>query len=132
MTPEAADVLAKARECIENARRIAEASVPAVAGREAYMAAFHAAQAIIFERSGKALKTHSGVHSAFGRLAKADPNLGAEMSRFLAHAYELKDISDYRIGETVSPERAAEAIGASAAFVARVETALRSPGGLPE
>ena len=30
------------------------------AGRTAYLAGFHAAQALIFERTGRAVKTHRG------------------------------------------------------------------------
>jgi uncharacterized protein (UPF0332 family) len=38
----------------------------------AYMARFHAAQALIFETSGRIYKTHSGVQSEFSRLVKDD------------------------------------------------------------
>jgi uncharacterized protein (UPF0332 family) len=58
LTPEAADHLAKASRCLTRARTILAAGVGEDAGRNAYLAAFHAAQALIAERTGKAAKTH--------------------------------------------------------------------------
>jgi hypothetical protein len=40
------------------------------AGRAAYLADFHAAEALIFERDRRTLKTHCGVQSEFSRLIK--------------------------------------------------------------
>jgi uncharacterized protein (UPF0332 family) len=47
------------------------------ASRNAYLAGFHAAQAFIFERHGKVLKTHKGVQMEFLRLTKNDSRLMA-------------------------------------------------------
>ena len=58
MTPEAAASFAKARQCLALARIILAAGVGEDAGRNAYLAAFHAAQALIAERIGKYTKTH--------------------------------------------------------------------------
>ena len=54
--------------------------MPEVAAREAYMASFHAAQACLFERDGRAPKTHSGVHAAFG-LSGDMPNPSGDDAR---------------------------------------------------
>jgi uncharacterized protein (UPF0332 family) len=48
------------------------AELPDEAGRMAYLAGFHAAQARIFERTGRTPKTHRGVRSQFGSLAVAN------------------------------------------------------------
>jgi uncharacterized protein (UPF0332 family) len=61
--PEAADYLNKARHCLAGAKRIAAAGLPDVAAREAYLAAYRAAEAYTFEHAGKAAKTHRGVRS---------------------------------------------------------------------
>lgn len=37
------------------------------AGRMAYLAGYHAAQALLFEKSGKIVKTHQSVQSHFAR-----------------------------------------------------------------
>ena len=83
--------------------------MPEVAAREAYMAAFHAAQACLFERDGRAPKTHSGVHAAFGQLAAREPGLGRRLGSFLPRAYNLKDISNYSTTRTVSEAQAGAA-----------------------
>jgi uncharacterized protein (UPF0332 family) len=41
--------------------------------RAAYLAGFHAAQALISERTGRIAKSHSGARIAFARLVKEDP-----------------------------------------------------------
>ena len=65
MKPETQDYIASARRHLGYAvRNLSPESAP-VAAREAYMAAFHAAQALIFERTGKPAKTHNGTQSRF-------------------------------------------------------------------
>jgi uncharacterized protein (UPF0332 family) len=105
-------------------RKLAEA-----AGRAAYLAAFHAAQALIFERNAKVPKTHRGVHAQFSRLARDIPGLGADLSRFLSRAYDFKVVADYEIGPDVSVPLA-EAIAATKAaenFVDRIAELLDKP-----
>jgi len=73
VTPEAARYLEKARKCLAHARATLGIGLSNDAGRNAYLAAFHAAQAFIFEQTGKIAKTHSGVRSEFARLAEEAP-----------------------------------------------------------
>jgi uncharacterized protein (UPF0332 family) len=47
--------------------------VPRIAGREAYLAAFHAAEALLYERTAKIAKTHRGLRAEFARLSKDEP-----------------------------------------------------------
>jgi uncharacterized protein (UPF0332 family) len=96
VTPETGEHLAKARECLARAKIILGAGVGEDAGRDAYLAGFHAAQALILGRSGKIVKTHRGVHRLFCQLAKNEPVL-REFARFLSQAYNLKDIADYEL-----------------------------------
>jgi uncharacterized protein (UPF0332 family) len=65
------------------------------AGRAAYLACFHVAQAIIFEREGRVLKTHRGVQTEFNRLMKDDPRADRELVGFMARAYRFKTVADY-------------------------------------
>jgi uncharacterized protein (UPF0332 family) len=78
---------------LEKARQLAND-----AGRNAYLAVFHAAQALIFERTGKAAKSHRGVQSEFHRLAKDDSNIDKSFPVFLTQAYNLKAVADYEAG----------------------------------
>ena len=90
------------------------------AGRTAYLAGFHAAQAFIFERVGKVLKSHKGVHSEFLRLTKDDPRMDHALRTFLSRTYNLKAIADYETGpgSDISAERATEAVENGKRFVA--------------
>ena len=71
MKAETANCLAKARRCLDRANNIAALPEPEVAAREAYLAAYHAAEAYIFERTGKGVKTHRGLRATFSRLDAA-------------------------------------------------------------
>jgi uncharacterized protein (UPF0332 family) len=62
--------LDKARELLDNADAVLRIDLYETAGRTAYLAGFHAAQALIFETSGRIYKTHSGVHGEFSRLVE--------------------------------------------------------------
>lgn len=82
------------------------------AGRTAYLAGSHAAQAFIFERDGRVFKTHRGVQAEFLRLTKDDPRVDRETRSFLSRSYNLKAIADYETGpgSEISAERAAAAV----------------------
>ena len=97
------------------------------AGRTAYLAAFHAAQALIFERTGRTPKTHQGVRTQFAKLARADNHFEIALRRFLTDAYDLKSIADYAIGPhaMVTGEDATEAVERAHQFVERVTSILR-------
>ena len=103
---------------MNEARAVAGIELPEAAGRAAYLAAFHAAQALIFERIGKVPKTHHGVHAQFSRLARNEPRIG-ELPRFLSQAYDFKTVADYEIGPdaTVPLPEAISAIEAAQRFI---------------
>jgi uncharacterized protein (UPF0332 family) len=128
VSPEAAEHVEKARQCLSRARTIYGAEVPDVAAREAYLAAFHAAQALITERSGRNAKTHKGVHVQFARLTKDDARIDQELRQFLPKAYDMKSIADYGVEPEieVSFEQAEAAIETAARFVDCVATVLAS------
>jgi uncharacterized protein (UPF0332 family) len=54
--PEAERSLEKADQCLTTARAELDINLSSEAGRNAYLAAFHAARAFIFERTDKFLK----------------------------------------------------------------------------
>lgn len=125
MTPVAEDLIRKARVTLEQAEIILKAGVPMVAARQACMAAFHAAQALIHDRDGKVPKTHSGVQQQFARLALTDATLGEDMGRFLSRAYDYKDIADYRTDRAVTVIEAGDVIAKAKDFVTRIESRLK-------
>jgi uncharacterized protein (UPF0332 family) len=123
--------LDKARLCIVKARveLASAASEPLIAedaGRNAYYAAFHAAQALIFERTGKVSKTHGGVHRLFHRLIQNEPTISGKLRSFIISAYDLKSIADYdtaAVGK-VTPARASEAIATAEQLLAAIVAVL--------
>ncbi|PWC33415.1 HEPN domain-containing protein [Azospirillum sp. TSO35-2] len=122
MTPEAAGYLDKAQRCLGYARVNLGVDLGNDAGRNAYLAAFHAVQALIFERTGRVAKTHQGVHAEFSRLTKDDPSIAPELRLFLSQAYNLKAVADYEMGPDaeVPVEHAAAALTTAERFVALI------------
>ncbi len=96
------------------------------AARTAYLAAFHAAQALIFDRTSRVLKTHNGVHTEFARLVRNDESFGPTLRVFLSRAYEFKAVADYGVGDRMraTPDEAREAVDEAIRFVALVESKL--------
>jgi uncharacterized protein (UPF0332 family) len=68
------------------------------AGRSAYLAGFHAARALISEKTGRSVITHRGVSGELHRLTRDDPRLDTELRAFLGRTYNLKAIADYETG----------------------------------
>jgi uncharacterized protein (UPF0332 family) len=119
--PEVSEHLVKARECLTRARIILEAGVGEDAGRDAYLAGFHAAQAVIRARTSKTAKTHRGVHRIISQLGRTEPPLAA-LAVFLSQAYNMKAVADYELGPGagVPLERARDAIDQAGEFIEQV------------
>ena len=83
MRPETAQFLDNARRMLERGRLMMRAPLYEDAGRAAYLACFHVAQALIFEREGRVLKTHGGVQSEFHRLTHNQSPVDGGLRGFL-------------------------------------------------
>jgi uncharacterized protein (UPF0332 family) len=119
MTPQAVAFLDKARQLLGEADTMLRVGLNQAAGRTAYLAGYHAAQALIFERLGKVSKTHAGVQTEFLKLTKDDLRVDSELRGFLSRTYNLKALADYETGpgSAVSAERATAAVEAGKRFV---------------
>lgn len=126
MTPEARRYFDKSFECLQEAQLIAGIGLAKAAARSAYYAAFHSAEALILERTGKVAKTHSGVRSEFSRLAGGPDASSRRLVALLSEAYKYKELGDYGVGdEAIVPiEAALDLIVRCRAFVATVEAML--------
>lgn len=98
-------------------------------GREVYLACFHAARALIFERTDKVAKTHSGVQTEFYRLTRGDGRLDADLRRFLSRAYQFKSPADYEIGPlaAMTPVQAGDALATATRFIETVADLVKAP-----
>ncbi|HTW73252.1 MAG TPA: HEPN domain-containing protein [Acetobacteraceae bacterium] len=125
MKAESRNFLQKSHEFLRKAEGMLQ-SWPDEAGRAAYLAAFHAAQALIFERTGRAVKTHRGVHSEFARLMRHRADFDTVLRGFLSRSYNMKAVADYETGEAaaVDGDEAAAAAQTASRFVSFVEKML--------
>jgi uncharacterized protein (UPF0332 family) len=124
--PEARDYLAAARQDLSEARQIIAIALAKVGARSAYYAVFHSAEAFIFEKTGKAAKTHRGVRTEFARLTKDDPRIAKTMTEFLAKAYRYKELGDYVVDPDaiVTMAQVKSAIAGAADFLDCIEAVL--------
>lgn len=122
MKPQTQAFLAAADEALSDGNTILKVNVPRQAARLAYYAQFHAAQALIFERTDKVAKTHKGVDREFHKLAKAEPALPAGFAVQLTKAYNYKEHADYSTDfpQSITQTLAAAAITTAERFVAGV------------
>jgi uncharacterized protein (UPF0332 family) len=128
VTPEAERFLQHAEKHLERGHTMLGVQLNDDAARAAYLAAFHAAQAVIFERSGTVVKTHRGVQSEFLRLTKDDPGFAPDQRIFLSQAYDFKAVADYETGfAELSAEQATAALERGRGFVDAVRRALTPP-----
>lgn len=129
MKGEAASYLARAEERLRDARAAEAVGMPRVAVREAYLAVFHAAQAVIFESRQQVAKTHSGARTLFAVVVAEWPTIPADATRFLAHGFRDKTIADYgSVEETaeIGPLQANTAVSQAVVLVAAITQALTS------
>ena len=133
MTPEAGRFLAKARRHLDRGAIMLGVGLNEDAGRAAYFAGLHAAQAFIFESAARVYKSHNGVQTEFLRLTTDDPRFNSDQRVFLSQTYNLKAVADYEtgLGPEVSAERAARAPEAGNHFVSHIAELLASPSSAP-
>lgn len=119
MKPETGQFIAYARAMLERGKRMLDIGLSEDAGRAAYLACFHTAQAYIFERQDRAVKTHHGVQNTFFLLTRDDARVDPALRDFLSRAFDLKGIADYASdpSETTTAEDAAAAMATAARFV---------------
>lgn len=130
MKPEIALFLEKSRDLLGRADTMMGAGLTDDTGRAAYLAGLHAAQAFIFETTGRVYKKHSGVQREFSQQLKDDPRVDTSLRTFLSRTYQLKAIADYETGpgSHVSEESAREAIQTAWQLIECV-TGLLPPNG---
>ncbi len=133
MKPQADAFLEKSRELLDRADKMLGVGLNEDAGRTAYLAGLHAAQAFLFETNVRVFKKHATVQSEFGRLTKDDPRFDIELRSFLGRAYNLKAVADYETGpgSQVSAESARQAIQTARRFVECVAGLIPSNGLTP-
>ena len=95
MTPEAARRLAKAERLLRQATSLDEAVVTEAVIHGSYYAMFHAAAAVLLERTGKAPKTHAAMVGQFSSIARTAGQDAELLARRFNRAGSRRLISDY-------------------------------------
>lgn len=121
--------LDKARELLDQAETIFDNGLYEAAGCTAYLSGFHAAQALIFETTGRIYKSHGGLQGEFRRLVRNDPRVDDQIRAFLGRTYDLKAIADYETGpgSHICVDRAREAVDRARQFVECVAGLVPTP-----
>jgi uncharacterized protein (UPF0332 family) len=134
MSRPAALHLEKACKLLRTAQELAINGFANDAGRGAYLAVYHAAQAYIADHTGRVAKTHNGTHTQFAQLAALEPRIDARMRSFLPEAYNLKAVADYEFGTDaeIPIGRAVTAVEEAARFVDRIAALLQGHSQQPE
>ncbi len=114
---DAASHVEKARKSLASGHYLLTGGYAEAAGRDAYLVAFHAAQAFIMARTGKQPKTHSGTRSEFARLARDESRISHEYASFLGRAYALQPVADYDDGAPVTLAEATAALAMAPRFL---------------
>ncbi len=118
----------KARRALATGEYLLSGGFTEPAGREAYMAAFHASLAFTMSRTGKEPKTHKGANIEFARLAREEPRIDHELVAFLSGSYRLKSVADYEESIPVSVEEARTSLDTAERFLATVIICVEQPG----
>ena len=99
------------------------------AARSAYFAAFHAAAALVFERTGVLPKTHGGLNTRFHQVSQTEPAIDPVMRGFLSASYDFKTTADYGYGRTgtITSTMAAAAVQEAERFLTIIRQLLTPP-----
>ena len=98
MSPEAVSYRSIAETLLERAQRAFLAGIYEDAARGAYTAALNAARAVVFEKTGLAVKSHSGARSKLLELIHNGLPFDGEIAKFLQDGFITKQGVDYGDG----------------------------------
>jgi uncharacterized protein (UPF0332 family) len=124
------DLMRKAHMAARAARLLHDAEDFDGCANRAYYAMFDVARAYLVTRHGittEAIKTHSGLLSAFSRLGVKQDGLDADLGRWLNQAGEVRASADYD-SRSVDTATAAILLANMDRFVATLENELGAKG----
>lgn len=119
--------LARARESLQAAATLVDASLWNDAISRAYYAAFHAATALLFSE-GLQARTHSGVHDLVYLRFVQPGVLGRDLARDFAALQRRRENADYSTTVRFDGEAAREELAAATRLVGAIDALLRDRG----
>ena len=116
--------LRQAQEALDDAKYLLDGrrSPQSIVNRS-YYAMFYAALALL-QKTGKAPTKHAGVISLFDTEFVLTGAVGKEFSRDFHRSFELRQMSDYKVTEPCSPQKASEILSKAVRFVSEVSRYL--------
>jgi uncharacterized protein (UPF0332 family) len=119
--------LHQAETALEDGRFLLEGGrSPQSIVNRAYYAMFYAALALL-QKIGKVPSKHTGVISLFDTEFVVQGIFPKELSKDFHKAFELRQVFDYRVLETSTPEKAEELLQRAEHFVAEIKNYLLVP-----
>jgi len=124
--PETARFADQARALLARAEVMLRAGLPEDAARTSYLANYHMAQALIYEKTERIMKTHRGVQSEFARITRNGPGVDKTLRGVLSRSYDFKAFADYFTGPitSISADEAADAVAASQRFITHLDSLI--------
>jgi uncharacterized protein (UPF0332 family) len=116
-------LLSKSRASQRAAILLLSQSYPDFAASRLYYALFYATQALLLDR-GLSFSSHAAVIAAFGREFAKTGILNAKYHRILLDAQDMRNVGDYGIGPSVTPDQVTDLAFLTDDFLRAVETLL--------
>lgn len=132
--PQTQALLEKAQRSIDAASILLREGQPEFAASRSYYAIFYIAEALLHEE-GLVFKSHSAVHSAFGKQFAKTGKIDPKYHRLILDGFRVRQESDYLTSTTVTAKAAKELIDGAKEFLeAAIEhlSAARSHPGTSE
>lgn len=117
--------LERSRQELAAAASLLDAGFARQAISRSYYAVFYAAQDVL-RAVGEDRSKHSGVVSAFTRIARDDPRLAGELGRILRGLFDERNLADYDARDA-SPESGERTLADARRFVDAIEAWLGGP-----
>ena len=115
--PQTQALLEKAQRSIDAALILFREGQPEFAASRAYYAIFYVAEALLHEE-GLIFKSHSAVHSAFGKTFAKTGKIDPKYHRLILDAFRIRQESDYLTSPTITAKAARELIDGAQEFLA--------------
>ena len=116
MKKDAAKLLARAEECLEEARQLFDFDYFLGAINRAYYCIFGCTRALLYE-NGHYAKTHQGLQVKFSELFIKTHLMERKHGDAMRYVFELRQTSDYDLDAELSKEDAMYAIEAATQFL---------------
>jgi uncharacterized protein (UPF0332 family) len=123
MKPEVHALLHKAHDSLDAAELLGREGYLDFAVPRAYYAMFYAAEAMLLERD-LSFSKHSAVIAAFGREFAKTGAIDPKYHRYLIDAQDFRNLGDYDIGASVTPDQLDAILDWTREFLAAAEQSL--------